>query len=45
MVLVDDAIHEFCTLQKAWLETELHAGENEERTAFIRQAQRLAKLQ
>jgi hypothetical protein len=27
---VDDAIHEFCTLQKLWLETELHAGENEE---------------
>jgi hypothetical protein len=23
---VDDATHEFCTLQKTWLETELHAG-------------------
>jgi hypothetical protein len=30
MASVDDAIHEFCTLQKAWLETELHAGKNEE---------------
>jgi hypothetical protein len=27
---VDDAIHEFCTLQKSWLETELRAGEEEE---------------
>jgi ATP-dependent RNA/DNA helicase IGHMBP2 len=27
---VDDAIHEFCTWQKVWLETELHAGENGE---------------
>jgi hypothetical protein len=30
LLSVDDAIHEFCTLQKSWLETELRAGEEEE---------------
>jgi hypothetical protein len=32
LLSVDDAIHEFCTLQKSWLETELRAGEEEDKS-------------